>query len=299
MLAQSSEIGAALNLPKERNEQLKALAKSAADASLEAWRRTVEKFLLSKDETQRNQSLKNKNFYYQFNGKDAPEKQAVWIDGLARLLTDDDRARLQAVRDGRQTRRLHAVGQLLVTLLDEKVAFTGSQRQRLEPIMERLAHGDTAFFPSSGNGNYYSLQPGTAYKTAGKAKPEEVRPILDEIQWKHWQTLGHGENMDDDENGLAQSTAADPPKQEISAGEPEDMEQIVSDDLQTRAAAQYKQVEAAMILHAEDAARVAALEPPHAVPPANCGAGRGGGGARPVGTQRRAERPRGGAGRHA
>ena len=264
ILAQSGEIIAALNLPPERVETLKALATKATDASVAAWRQSATRSLLSQNDAQRSQRLKSNNFYYGFDANDIPEKQAVWTDGLAKLLTDEERARLQAVRDTHKTRRAHALGQLTVALLDEKAAFTGSQRQRLEPVMEKLVLSQAELFPGAGNGNSYFSAQGL-YKAAAAAKSEDLHPILDDLQWGRWQAAGHDQSLgNDDEEETPPSASPTPANQEASAGEPEDMEQAVSDYLQTKAAAHYKQVESAMILRAEDATRVAGLDAPHA-----------------------------------
>lgn len=264
ILAQSGEMIAALNLPPERAETLKALAKQATDASVEVWRQSATSSLLAQNEAWRTQRLKNNTFHYGFNAKDAPEKQAVWTDGLAKLLTDEERARLQTVRDGHKTRRAHALGQLTVALMDEKAAFTGSQRQRLEPVMEKLVLSQPELFPGAGNdNNYFSAQ--SLYKVAFAAKSEDLRPILDDLQWGRWQAAAHDRNLgNDDAEETSPPAAPTPANQEASAGEPEDMEQTVSDFLQAKAVAHYKQVESAMILQAEDATRVAGLDTPHA-----------------------------------
>lgn len=267
VLAESSEIIAALELPKERADAMTALATRATDASLEVWRKGAEKSLAGKSDSQRTQALKNKNFYYPTNEKDAPEKQAVWTEGLAKLLTEEERTRLQTVRDSRKTRRAHALGQIVLTTVDEKLALTASQRQRLEPILEKAASSKPDFFPIESNGSYYSLPPANIYKAAAAAPREEVQPILDEAQWKHWQTITHngydGDANDGDEDESPRPSPS-PAVQEISISEPEDMERIVSDHLQTLAAAHYKEVETVMLLRAEDAARVASLDAPHA-----------------------------------
>lgn len=266
VLAECSEIVAALDLPKERADAITALAKKATDASMEAWRNAVEKSLAGQSESQRTQAFKNKNFYFPSNEKDAPEKQAAWTEGLAKLLTDEDRTRLKTVRDGKRARRVHALGLLVLTTVDEKLALTVSQRQRLEPILEKAASSKQELFPNTANGGFYNVQPANIYKAAAAARQEDVQPILDDAQWKHWQTITHNgyagdENGEDEESPRA---APSPAKQEASIPEPEDMERIVSDYLQTRAAAHYKQVETVMLLRAEDATRVAGLEAAHA-----------------------------------
>ena len=75
-----------------------------------------------------------------------PDQQAAWKDGLAKLLTPDEVQRLAESKQARRARRVRALGQMMLVEMDEKVAFTASQRARLQPVAERLVDAP-AFFP--------------------------------------------------------------------------------------------------------------------------------------------------------
>ncbi len=264
MFTKSTEIIDALGLPKDRADAITDLAKKAIDASMTAWREDSRKLFLSNDETTRAQVMRGMRFNAAPKEEDAPENQSVWTQGIAKLLTDDDRAKLLASHGTQRKRRTHALAMLMVAMLDEKIAFTAKQRPELEPFMERLVQTVDAFYPQNDNNNndYLSLNPDLFYKAAGKAKPEELRPILDDLQWKHWQELGRqkrvvNEDFDDDRQPTPGPVKPDP----TAIEEPEDLERFVSDYLQGKAAEQQKELDAAMILQAEDAARVAGLPP--------------------------------------
>ncbi len=239
MHTRSNDIISWLDLPKERADGIAALVKKAVDASVDAWRASATKALLQDDEVTLKGIIKNRGFYFPFNPSDAPEEQAVWKDGLAKLLTDDDRARLQAARDAHRARRVQALAQLMVETLDEKIAFTASQRPRLEPIAERFVQGDKAMFPGEGENSYAPFGPQNFFKAAAAAKPEEVLPILDDLQWKHWQQVSHDKNLTTNSNMEVPPAPTPAPAGNDAppVGEPEDLEQTVSDFLRTKTAA--------------------------------------------------------------
>ena len=270
MDALSNEIITVLQLPKARADAVRNLATKAVDTSMDRWRQQAVKAFLAQSAAQRaatlqikGQTLNGPNFYVPFREEDSPEKLAAWTEGIAKELTDAERARLQSVRETQRTRSVHVLGEMLVALLDEKLALTAEQRTRLQPLAERLVQTEKDFFPAAGGSvNYYTYSPGNFYKTAATAKPEEVRPILDAAQFPHWETLKDAKpNGQEDDDTPAAAPGPLTGQSEESPGEPEDLEQTVADYLQTHAAAHRREVEADLLLRAEDARRVAALSP--------------------------------------
>ena len=71
---------------------------------------------------------------------ESPEQQAIWKDGLAKILTAEEVQRLEGAKKEHQARRARALSQIMLVELDQKVAFTASQRERLLPIAERLVN---------------------------------------------------------------------------------------------------------------------------------------------------------------
>ena len=245
-----------LNLPKDRLEKLNALAESMIARNSEAIRAKNEKRLLAMGDEER-KDLISRSGYTWSAGKPAAE----WDDALAKLLTPDEMKRLQAAREERKTRRVHAMGEILVTLLDEKIAFTDAQRQQLGPIAEQLVKKRLDLFPDQEANNYfmYSLQ--TFYSAAGNASADEVKAILDPIQWQHWQDVSTANNEQDDsfqQFGQPIPPPDDPNKLQ-PAPEPEDGERAVSDFLEAKSSSERETILAANLLKAEDIARVAQL----------------------------------------
>jgi hypothetical protein len=149
----------------------------------------------------------------------------------------------------------------MVSLLDEKIAFTGKQRQQLQPIAERLVKDQAALFPENDSNSYNNFPSGIFFVAGSKATAEELEPILDRAQWKHWQescTAIAAEAIDEDEVAAAKleetkgSAAARTP-------EPEDVERGISDFLHDLTVLERTRNLGTMILKAEDAARVAQL----------------------------------------
>jgi hypothetical protein len=257
MLAKVAELKAALSLSKEREEQLAALAKAATDKSAETWQKNAEKNLFFMSEEQRRQVIKRGQFYFGLDEKDLPLQQAVWKEGLAALLSADEQARLQRAQEEQKSRRAKVLGQVLVAELDEKVAFTASQRQRLEPIAERLVKGQPALFPQNSSDNYQNFPVQVFFAAGSKADENELKPILDATQWKHWlEVCQEGSTRVDAEN--TGEAAADPGGNQTPP-EPEDFEHGISDFLTGKSTTRRKELLAPLLLKTEDAARVTDL----------------------------------------
>ncbi len=262
MLTRSTEIIDTLNLPKDRADAVTALAKKAIDASMDAWRKEARKMFLANDSATRTRLSRGMPYYSAPQEENTPENQAVWTQGIAKLLSADDRAKLESSHGTQRKRRTHALAMLMLTLMDEKVAFTTSQRPKLEPIMERLVQGVEEFYPQAdSNNDYFNLSPSAFYKAAAAAKTDELRPVLDDLQWKRWQEASHDKAQSDEDDEEVQPTPTPAKTGADAIEEPEDLEQLVSDYLASKSAVERKELDTTMLLQAEDAARIAALPP--------------------------------------
>lgn len=259
LLATCDNIATILNLPKERADAVTALANQAVDTSVAVNRKSTLEMLLKYDKTQRDRILKGQGSFFVNDRNNAPEDQAVWKDGLAKLLSDEERARLKTADEAHETRRVQALGLLLVKMMDEKVAFTQDQRAKLQGVAEKLVRTQKAFFPNKSENTYYRFEPSMFYKTAKDAKAEEVRPLLDAQQWKHWQEIANNPNADDNVQTQRAPIAPSPGKEQAPANEPEDMEAAVADYLVKQSDIEHKRLDVKLLLQAEDATRVAGL----------------------------------------
>jgi len=262
LLARSGEIKRALSLPEEKGAKLDALAKSAVEKSVGKLKARLEKMLLSSDDRPRMNILEQSSFFGDDEvGLEPEDPQAAWKAGLAKILTPEEMKTVEGAKQERQQRRVHALGRLLISELDDKIAFTSQQRQKIEPIAFRLIKEQPELVPEDGRENV-NLQLQSLFAAGTKAKEEEMRTILDPIQWRHWQEAC-------DPKAIANANrdpAADlnTAKSEPGAATPEveEVEKGLSDYLYKRSEIRRKSLQAEMTLKAEDAGRVTALAEP-------------------------------------
>jgi hypothetical protein len=251
MLSACREIEIAVELPKDRADKLEALGKSVVDQTTEMWRNRLDQSLLEMDEDQRHQFTLGRMFI-EPDESEALNKQSAWKDGVAALLTPEDEKRLQAWREEQKTKRAHVLGELMLVLLDEKVAFTTNQRTQLQPIADRLVRNVPELFPENGTVVFFSFAPNTIFGAAEKATDNELKPILDESQLRHWRHLA-------DTPGDTGVPADDGKPKPAGNTEPEDVERCISQFLYEKTEAEKQRVLAANTLKAEDATRAAGL----------------------------------------
>ena len=252
MMNECKGIETALKLPPDRAAQLEAFAKTAVDQTVDIGRAQEEKALLAMGEDQRRQMLTS-NFYMQPGPDDAPMQMPAWKDGLAHLLTADEQARLQALKDDRKTRREHVMSLVMVMLLDDKIALTSAQRDKLEPITERLVKDIPQLYPQGNPGDYYSVNLDVFYAATTKTTDVELKPILDTVQLKRWHELATTETQQD---GMPRPAAR---PSTPNNDEPEDVDKAISNFFYEKTEAQRKEMLETNALKAEDAARVAGL----------------------------------------
>src|SRR6202012_3719229 len=103
--------------------------------------------------------------------------------GLAALLTPEELSVWHASQEEHRVRREKALALVLVAVFDEKIAFTEQQRTQLLPLAERLIREAPGTSISRANSflTAYSL-----HAAGSRAKDEELTPILDPAQVRHW-----------------------------------------------------------------------------------------------------------------
>jgi hypothetical protein len=239
-------IEAALSLPKDRADKLEALAKNLADQGNVMVEKKLARMFLAMLEDQRQAITTNGNIYFGLEPNELPSKQAAWTQGVAGILTADEMNRLQAQRDAKKAKRAQVMSRVLLTMLDDKIAFTEAQRQKLGPLAERLVK-DSPELLSDDSG--YGFPSQLFFSVAAKAPEKELAPVLDDLQLQHWRKLSAPQDAASD-GGKA---AADDTK------EPEDVEQAISLYLYEKAEERRKHLLEESDLKAEDAVRSAKL----------------------------------------
>ena len=247
-----AEIVIQLELPKERGGHLEELGKVAVQETLEAWRNGVRSVIQDWGEEQRREMLRQGNFLIPPSPESAPDKQAVWTDGLRQLLSVEEAGRLVAAEREKAERRLRIFGQILLIQLDGKVAFTTSQRKQLQPLAERLIQKQMTLL--SGRLEPYSrYSVSNFFSAAAQATEGDVAAILEPVQWRHWR-----ESCLIRPEGSGDENVSRPVKEsEMTAvSEPEDVENAISDFLERKAAVHRGVAVAPLLLAAEDIIRV-------------------------------------------
>jgi hypothetical protein len=260
----TAEIKEALKLPADRAKALDELGKKAVAQSMAAWQKRVQASIVSMPDQRRKMMLQGRLFFGNERAE-SPELQPAWTEGLAKLLSAAELKQMDDVRAEHKSRRVAMLAQLFLVYLDEKLALTESQRQRLRPIAEKLVQTQPSLFPQENDENNFNNFAGSmttlsprAIMAAGVNAPEkEVRAIIEDVQWEHWKKACQPQN---DEYGMA---SADEPKEVPTAdpGDPEPVEALVSNFMATRSVRQRGKMASMILLQAEDAARVAKLSP--------------------------------------
>jgi hypothetical protein len=251
MKSRTDAIETALSLPKDRSDKLEAAAGTAIDQGTEMYRQRTEKIFLSMGEAQRKQFSGAGNIFFNPDPSEAPDQQPAWKDALPTLLTADETARLKSAQDDRRAGRVHVMGQVMITLLDDQVALTEAQRQKLGPLADRLIKDVSQLFPENGDTSpYFNYQPSLFYAAADKATEADLKPILDAPQLKHWREISQPDNPPD---AAARDDKAEP------STEPGAVERALSEYLYHKTEAERKRDNAENMLKAEDAIRVAGL----------------------------------------
>ena len=254
----SAEMKLALALPKERADRIDALAKAVVDASAEEWGKRAERVLLSMEDQQRAQVMKTGHFYLAPETKELPAQRAAWKAGLTELLSDEERARLKKIAAERRQRQWAVIGQLMMAELDEKIAFSATQRQRLQPLIERLAKDQPGLVAEEDSDTFVTFSPQTFLLAAARATEEELEPFLEPVQRKRWQEVCTEKKASRPrpivKSGTDKKTSEPPP-------DPEVFELTLSDFLHEKAAKERKRLLGTMMVKAEDVARAAQLSP--------------------------------------
>jgi hypothetical protein len=257
IFAKADEMSRSLNLPKERVDQLKSLAKEAVDAGIEKMREHQEKWLADLGDEQRRQMLKKRQMFFSPNEGESPEDTLVWKTGLTKLLSADERKRLEAEAADHEARHRHALARLMVAEIDARVALTADQRQRIAPICDRLAKQNIGMLYSPARGDQ-EIDVVEVLSTGLKFSKKEVQAILEPVQWEHW--LDACDLSAHERNGRSIPAPAKGQKDKPTLpAEPEDFERILANYLDENTQRARQKGLAESLLWAEDAGRAANL----------------------------------------
>ena len=247
------EVKSWLTMSNERAEQLDALVKVVTDENAETVRKRAEKWLLFAEDEQRVLAIKQGRMYARNNVRDLKAQRARWNEGLARVLPAEDLKHIQEMQSDMKARRAVALGKVLLNLLDERLALTVEQREKLRPIADRLVLSSPYTFPVNETQNY---SPSVLLSAATKASEEELKTILDARQIERWREIGAQRS-----GVVRQIATAEAQNKFPDDAEPEEIGRILSDFLNEKTTTERKRVLAMNLLKVEDATRIAKPTP--------------------------------------
>ncbi len=247
-----------LSLDEAGKKKLEKLADVAADKASDFAKEKARRRLLSFDEITRRQVLKTIRLYIPPDENNAPEEQAVWKDGLKELLTAEETRRWEAAVERRGERRLRELSRLFVWTFDQAAAFTASQREQLQPVVDRLVRDHADLFPEYRANPNFNVQ--SLYEAATHVKEGDLEKILDAKQVERWKALSSRQpgRSRAGAKRFASPPAAEPWTKPVPF-EPEDLEAAVSDYFSEAADRQQDRALDAALLRVEDAVRVAGV----------------------------------------
>lgn len=253
----------ALNLPQERAKALEPAVNAALERVEKTYERLAKEQLERMDAASRDRVVKQGRFYVGIDDNDLPQNDPDFRAALEKALSPEEKKRLEAANDERKARRMSALARIMIAEMDKKVAFTIQQREKLQPIAERVVKGVEDLSPAYRSRYNYEFDPGKFFAAASSAKDAELKAVLDPQQIVHWREACESSKTDPRYNRRVYTppSAAEPkPKGPERPKEPEEVENQLSDHLTKRTANERKRLLAEMLLKAEDAVRVVSLK---------------------------------------
>lgn len=250
-----------LSLSAERAKALEPVVKAALDRAEKTYTRLAKEQIDKLDATSRARVIKQGRYYVGIDDNDLPQNDPEFKAALQNALTPEEKKQLEAANDARKARRMNALGRILISELDKKVAFTAKQREKLQPIAERVLKNVEELSPAYRSRYNYDFEPGKFFAAATSATDTELKAILDPAQLAHWREACDSAKSDPRYNRRSYNP---PPVEAKARGperpkEPEEVEIQLSEHMSKRSLVEKKRVLLEMTLQAEDAVRVAAL----------------------------------------
>jgi len=249
----------------EKRPQLETLAKRLTDEQLAKWEERTRRILLQTTPEQRARFGKGELDALGLAAFDLPELKRIWDAAVGQVLSVEVLQRLAQTREGQQTRLSQALAQVAVALLDEAVAFTTPQRERLQTLAAPLLQAESALSKELAPGEYSQLPMQQLFQTVDKIGEATLATLLDPLQLARWKDACSGKSsptrlrnrMIAVQNAAPVQGAAATPR----TADPEEIENALSDSLYDRTAEERRRLLAVNLLRAEDAARVSGISP--------------------------------------
>ena len=239
-----------LELPPERQQAFEDLARKTVEATLKAWQEAALKSLREMDR-ERREAVITHGGGIAIEEEFRPTEQAVWKEGIAALLSADERHRMDQALAARQARRQQAARLAVLQLIDERAALSSDQRSRLLPLLDEVASKLTDLMR-----RYYNLDPSLVGQQLSQCDLKPVRALLEPVQQRGLdRLLNLGSPSQGEDEDLTASEELPPPVTE------EELERLLSENLLRRYEQARQERMADMESHLEDLRRHARLTP--------------------------------------
>ncbi len=185
-----SDLKSVLGLKGERAKKFDDLAEEAAkhkaDEMEKQWTEEMRKMTTEARAQFTMRRGRGRQMFSTFNTEmtDASTVMESWKKTLRELLSEDEQKRWETASTIRQSSQNKAMAMLFLSQVDSMVLFSASQREKLEPLAMKVM----ATLSKSEKENF-TFNPGYTSKFDQK----ELKLILDDKQFEHWQEVSKGE----------------------------------------------------------------------------------------------------------
>ena len=243
MIAEMDNITTELTVDEKRVEELRKLSAAAIEESLNLGRKQWMKQVRNYSAAERKRM--GANSYFGMSEEQRASSLPVWKDGLKKVLTEDERTRMEDGMEQREQRSVLALSRACLAEMDQSLMLNKVQRTKLQPLIKK----QMAPLLEQRRQEYWSYNAQQLFQSVGKLPEESVREILDEAQWERWQVLVKA-------SGSTRSTTT-----EVKGEKPAvaDMEAAISAHLYKMFLAERQKVLDVMMPHVEEAGRVLSL----------------------------------------
>lgn len=260
LLSKSEEVVQALDLPEDRQGKLEEAAKELAENVAKEGEPRLEKILRKMPEVQRKQIVKQGRLYLGLD-EDAQKKlDTGWQERLAGVISAEELKLVESAQAKNKAQRVRAMGVVMLSMLDERVAFSAEQRKLLQPLSERVVSQQEELFPKGVN-QYFSFNRQVFFMAGEKAADEELGAILTPAQVTRWRKVCDPKSQNNRVPVRINQPAAAKKEEPPAILEPEEGEQVISDFLLEMAGTELERLVSLMTLKVEDASRIVALSP--------------------------------------
>ena len=263
---ETSAMAEGASISPEHVKLLDSAAKTVVADFMKQWEKKMVERLATMNERQRSQVYARRmGISVNLEGENDIRQVPAWKAKVKEILSPDEQQRWQAVLAERRQLALQCFSRVALMEMDKRVYLTAAQREKLEPVAEaavKKMFGDQGIREEQ----EYDVDSTEMIHALAKAKEQDVKPLLDEAQWKRWKDMANYDGSDQRRfmpmNGPKPPAPKPPPaKKDGKRVEPPSAESVISEHLFHQSDTLRSRYIAAMQLRVEEAARLGALPP--------------------------------------